>query len=121
MVWAWSHTIEAYLNLKTNIAGLPPDQLQCIWAEILTSKFCQKKQQIENRLLYPGKDMPVSCDEFDENFYNEALEVSTQKAASQLVEEIFSFAQNQALCSEGGYQDYVCPYGCHTLPFNLLN
>jgi hypothetical protein len=34
--------------------------------------------------------------------------------------EVWEKVKALAVCDNGGFEAWVCPYGCHTLPFDLM-
>lgn len=100
MAWEWSHTNEAYDNARKNLAELPTETLAEIAAEI------DERDGLDVGLLGTLKD--------------HALERLGREGREGVVEEIWDFAENQSTCDNGGHNAWVCPHGCHTVPFSAL-
>ena len=105
MTWNWNHTPEAYDNVYYNISQLPLETLQVIAAEIRTFKQISKAI----RKYY---------DNWDTDIYNIKLREVSNLSADILVDYIYEFASEQAECTNGGHEAYVCPYNCHLVSFS---
>jgi hypothetical protein len=110
MAWSWSHTSEAYENAMKNISELETSELCIIFAEWRAS---QGKRGIID---------PVSP-AFSERKYKRALAYAEKLASNPLgnealAEVIWEQASEFATCDNGGFNAWVCPYGCHTVPFS---
>jgi|SRR5215469_12287760 len=104
MAWSWSHTPEAYYNAFLNTCELPEAELREAWAEW---KAC------------PPSDDGFRYDEdFDPELYKLALVEAASIDAESLAESIFGYAEEQATCDNGGWNAWICPSGCHTVPFS---
>jgi hypothetical protein len=97
MVWSWSHTNEAYTNAYDNLHNQSAEFLQVCFAEWYANKkdgsFSHRKHDIA---LKRAKTLPLDI----------------------LAEAIWERAREQALCDNGGFNAWVCPHGCHTVPFD---
>lgn len=106
MSWSWSHTDEAYSNAETNLRNLPHGDL----VEI-ASEWCAYGQ---------GQlDDPDAHEPFDEQTYHEAVRRFTDLESEDLTDLIWNSASDLATCDNGGFNAWVCPYGCHTVSFDL--
>jgi len=104
MAWSWSHTAEAYEAVRLNILDLPRDTLQIIWAEWRGSEY---------------EDW--SGWQFDNEAYEAALAEADNLPGDVLAEEIYERAYGNSTCDNGGWNAWVCPFGCHTVPFDRDN
>ncbi len=108
MAWEWSHSAEAYEAVRLNIGDLSRDDLREIYAEW--------------RADVPHDDEREYCydDYFDEEIYNKTLRETVENKIhdESLVGTIYDYAQDQAVCDNGGFEAWVCPYGCHTVSFD---
>ena len=96
MAWSWSHTAEAYATARENLEELPRDTLEEIcdeWALHDADEGHPADEEV---------DIPNLPDDV-------------------LVDYIWERAEEQALCDNGGWAAWVCPYGCHTVPFSRGN
>ena len=92
-------------NVYYNISQLPLETLQVIAAEIRTFKQISKAI----RKYY---------DNWDTDIYNIKLREVSNLSADILVDYIYEFASEQAECTNGGHEAYVCPYCCHLVSFS---
>jgi hypothetical protein len=100
MVWEWSHTQEAYDNVRANIQLQPKEWLWVVYAEWLTFEKCG--------------------DKFDEDFYDRELALATERDSESLAEEIWEKVDRLRSCENGGFEAWGCPYGCgcHLVSFD---
>lgn len=105
MIWNWSHTQKAYDNVYYNISQISLETLREIAAEIKTYQITKKVGRIE----------PTGY--WNETLYNKVLTSNafTKLNSEDLTNFIYKFAAEQAECTNGGYEVYVCPYGCHSV------
>jgi hypothetical protein len=121
MTWNWSHTQEAYDNVYYNISQLSLETLQIIAAEIHTYEMLIS---FENQIRKcTGEEEFVNEGNsslwFDKDLFARLL-ISKQSyyTLENLVDFIFKFASEQAECTNGGHEAFVCPYGCHLVSFS---
>lgn len=101
MAWEWSHTAEAYEIAQENLFHLDRVTLEVIYAE-----------------------WQARCgdNEFDPDFDSEAYEQGLKEAKGIATEDIVDYIWTQAealyTCDNGGWNAWVCPWGCHTVPFS---
>ncbi len=108
-MWSWSHTQDAYDNARENLSQLDEETLRIIWAEWRTFEECTQKYGEDSQ----GDARFVSSDEeFDEKVYVKFLEEDKKIPLDILVDEIWSRAEEQADCDNGGFNAYLCPYAC---------
>lgn len=107
MAWSWSHSSEGIQNAQDNLALLDREKLEIIFAEW---RAAQGKHGIINRIHA----------DFNEKRYNRALAYAKDLTLDQLQEFIWEKAEEQAICDNGGFEAWMCPYGCgcHTVPFS---
>ena len=55
----------------------------------------------------------------DTEKYEEALAQAKTLPKDVLVGEVWDYAENARRCDNGGWNAYMCPAGCHTVPFSL--
>jgi hypothetical protein len=124
MTWSWSHSQEAYDNVRANIRDMNPDDLKICLVNILTYKKVLFLENIERFL--DGEepiDYPTCPDHyFDETIYNEFLQservndlvkyhITSSEEFTDLSEIIFKFTSNELReCSNGGFNSYLDPY-----------
>lgn len=100
MAWSWSHTAEAYRDAEINLYGLPHDDLAIIAAEW---------QSWDGDTFNPQLNLDA---------YDGALSDAKQCSADSLAQNIWDKASELQTCDNGGFNAYVCPFGCHTVPFD---
>ncbi len=102
MAWSWSHTPEAYANARENLLDLSPELIREIWAEW---------QAWNGDSVVPQIDV----DTFDAE-HARAAELPVDALASDIWEK----ASELATCDNGGWQAWLCPFGCdaHKAPFD---
>jgi len=108
MAWSWSHTDEAYWNVRENIARLPLTTLHVIYAEWRASGHGSKRYE-------------SWCPQFNARKYWDALRYAAEHLDScALAEQIYAWAEEGSTCDNGGWDAWVCPHGCHTVPFSPI-
>lgn len=106
MVWSWSHTQEAYVNLSENIARRDREWLEEVYAEWKSNP----------KGHFHPEDF--GSEDFDDRRFDRAKSAAKYIATESLIERIWEWCERQARCENGGWQAWVCPYGCHTAPFS---
>lgn len=106
MAWEWSHTEEAYINAYNNLCQLSEDDLIVIWSEIKSS----------SRDEYFNYDLDL---DLYNDYYKLAKSLINFNKKPILINEIWTFASEELkTCDNGGFNAYLCPYGCHTVSFD---
>jgi hypothetical protein len=102
MTWSWSHTDEAYQNVRDNIADLSQDTLKIILAEWQEYVAGGRKER-----------------EFNLDRYEKYLSAMSGLFIGETAQEsIYQLAKQESNCENGGYEAWVCPYGCHRVSFD---
>lgn len=109
MAWEWSHTAEAYDAAHENLHDLPHMVLREIWAEWHAQRCALPEHA--GKAHKPSGDFCLTC-------YQHELIDSAQYMRDTLANAIWPWAQEQATCDNGGFNAWVCPYGCHTVSFS---
>ena len=101
MAWEWSHTQEAYDNFANNVRKLDRDTLQVLYAE------------------WHAFDENETAD-FNSEKYKEARNTASRLPTDILARFVIEKATEQALCDNGGFNAWACPYGCpsHLVSFD---
>lgn len=105
MAWSWSHTDTAYNAARENLHDLPLTDLHVIYAEWRASQFGTKHFD------------PV-CPGHDSRRYWDALRHAVDLPGDVLADIIWDWSSEYATCDNGGWNAWVCPHGCHTVPFD---
>lgn len=102
MAWSWSHSQEAYANAQANLEELPLETLRVIEAE------------------WRALMVPVETRTFSQSKYVRAIKAieGENLSAEDLAADIWVSASEQATCDNGGYNAWMCPFGCHTVSFD---
>ena len=103
MAWSWSHAPEAYEKGRENLGKKPLAWLKVCLAEIRARTPANEDDP----------DGSVHGFELDSEKYEFGISPSNRK--SELADEIWSFAEEQRTCANGGYSPWMCPWGCHTV------
>lgn len=103
MAWSWSHTPEAYDNAHDNLLDLPVDTLRVIYKEWRT------------HILSVGQDDAAWLATYENaSNFTEMSDMTNREIA----DAIWEWANEQRTCDNGGWNAWMCPYGCHTVPFD---
>jgi hypothetical protein len=103
MAWSWSHTTEAYDNAQENLSLLPREDLEVIYAEWRAAQ--SKSGRVDD------------SNYFNEKKYLRALKFAKTLPDDVLADFIWERASEHATCDNGGFNAWVCPSGCHSVPF----
>lgn len=105
MAWNWSHTEEAYIDARENLRKLPRDELLMIRREWIA--YVLDANDADNEGFSISK-------------YEEAVAKRTfeDQTTEELADYIWDRASDVQICDNGGWNAWVCPYGCHTVPFS---
>ncbi|GAA6622770.1 hypothetical protein [Scytonema sp. NUACC26] len=130
-IYEWSHSQEAYDNVRKQIRDMDVEQLRIIAAEIITYRLTLEKHNQLSILIGDECDEHPVCPTsyFDEQVYSEmlghddmSLVVNWHKTSTEefteLSEFIWNFTSEQRSCSNMS-DAHLCPYGCHTVPFSI--
>ena len=107
MAWEWSHTSEACTNAANNVERLPLQTLAIIAAE----------WQEYDRANSTGQ---TSAEVFGKRYRKDISRMMRDADSERLAAYINERAQLQATCTNGGWEAWVCPYGCecHLVSFD---
>lgn len=105
MAWEWSYSQEGLDNIRDNIMDMDIDRAIEALAE------CKAQG---------------SREDFEGGFDSDTFEVESKRLASELKrngayfadiikEELASQSAKIATCDNGGFQVWICPFGCHTV------
>ena len=108
MAWSWSHTVDAYENARTNLAGVGRKKLDIIYAEW---------QALDTKSVEDGEEVN---EHFSQEAYAIAIKAVRGLPVDVVIDYIWERAEAQATCDNGGFHAWVCPYGCHTVPFDAV-
>ena len=100
MAWSWSHTQDAYENACENVHNNDREWLEVAFAEWHACKS-------------PSED----SEKFNQRKYNTALRRAKRLPTDVLADYIWERMSEYATCTNGGFEAYACPYGCHLVSF----
>lgn len=117
MAWSWSHSPEAYesIEIQLNNKGVEANNgdteaiewLQTVWSEWIASNW--RKDRVTTDL--------------DLRKYERAIARAKRQGAElgydKLAADIWNWSSDLATCTNGGWEAWVCPFGCHLLPFSV--
>jgi hypothetical protein len=99
MAWEWSHTDEAYADAYENLHQQPLEWL----IEAHTEWLAREKNGSFSRRLYSA-----------------AKARSSKLAEETLADAIWEHASAQRTCDNGGFNAWMCPFGCHKVTFDCI-
>jgi hypothetical protein len=106
MSWEWSHTEAAYSNARAQTEALPRATL----LEVLREWAYQDREAAGRirRAFTPGGrpagfKLPAGL---------------RQLPREVLADLVWRRAEEHRTCTNGGHAAYLCPEGCHTVPFD---
>lgn len=101
MAWSWSHSNEAYAYAQQKVQELPLEILQIIYAEWIAHRPDEGPEH------------------FNQRAYKKALREAKKLPGDVLADFIWEKAEERATCTNGGWEAWVCPFGCgpHMVPF----
>jgi len=105
MTWEWSHTATGERNVEQNIRRIKDETLAIIYAEWSASSRSSNGYSFNPKQY----DRALGTARM---FINKGMKDLIQDT---VIEHVFNLRE----CSNGGHDAYVCPYGCHTVSFNL--
>lgn len=145
MAWSWSHANEGIQAARDNFFDLPPEELREIWTEWR----CMQHANLENKIKHAVEkwletDADPDCGasindivdtyghgyETDYNAYSEhmfqhfceewddTIARLGQSFVEHYCESMWEWIEELATC---GFDCWVCPTGCHTVPFDREN
>lgn len=117
MAWSWSHTNEAYaaveeqLNDKANAANNGDTEvaewLEIVWSEWIASDW--REDRVKTDLDLKKYERSVT----------RAKRQGTELGYEKLTADIWNWSSELATCTNGGWDAWVCPFGCHLIPFSV--
>jgi hypothetical protein len=104
MAWEWSHTEEAYENVRENIKNVGGDTKMVVYAEWQAWHVNHSDEELDDTSW---------CGDCYNNVIN-----NPENLPSDIDQVIYDKARNYTTCDEGGFMAWICPYGCHVVPFD---
>lgn len=97
MAWEWSHTDEAYRDAQENVQHLSKKTLLVILREWSYEDMEKSGKNPSFRLHKGVRKLPKDV----------------------LADAVWERMEELRACTNGGWEAYCCPDGCHTVPFEL--
>lgn len=107
MAWEWSHTAEAYEGARLQVERLPRQELLTILRE-----WAYHDREAAGRLRGPvisprsGRALGFRLPNGIRRLYRDTL-----------ADLVWERMEAHRTCSNGGWEAYCCPDGCHRVPF----
>ncbi len=103
MAWEWSHSHEAYAYAEERLHHLPRKLLKQIYAEWKA---------------HTSGEEDIGA--FNTEKYDQAMKETRKLHSDVLADFIWERASEQATCTNGGWEAWLCPFGCgcHMVPFS---
>jgi hypothetical protein len=101
MAWSWSHTADAYAAAEENVRNKDREWLEIVFAE-----------------WHACPDPVGDPEEFDEKKYDKALQRAARLPETDLAAYVWDRMSEYAICTNGGFEAYACPCGCHLVSFD---
>ena len=110
MAWSWSHTQEAYRDAEINASELSDSDAAMIFAEWKAKDSREDYAGGFNTVKYVRGMM-------------EAVNMIRNGFREGIDRYIWENASEFATCDNGGFNAWLCPYGCgpHCVPFDRKN
>ena len=107
MTWEWSHTNEEYNNAYENLSNMERNKLEEIYAEW----HAWNKDTVVPQ---------IDCDHFDRIMEGQKKVPIPEDILIDFIWEKASGWDTGRNCDNGGFNAYMCPFGCgcHTVPFD---
>lgn len=127
MAWSWSHTQEAYDNARVNAFNLSIEELATIYAEwkAYDKSVAEHDPVAAHHSIRVGPGVPkvdpysIEADtDFDRDYFGSVLRSALKLPPDVVFGEVWERANDQRTCDNGGFNAWLCPYGCHTVPFD---
>lgn len=101
MSWEWSHTPDAYENARAHVRALDRADVECILSEWFA---------------YDADGEDVALATFDRT--NKRAHADVERLGIDWGHDaIWERAEGLRTCDNGGHAAWLCPWGCHTVPF----
>lgn len=114
MAWTWSHTDEAYANARRQLDALTRAELLTIARE-----WAYHDRETAGRLRFPGGSQCWTDSSGKRHVRGFRLPNGWRRLSFQeLADRIWDRMEEYRTCTNGGWDAYCCPDGCHTVPFD---
>jgi len=113
MAWEWSHSQEAYQAVQNQLsrkaeAAENGDASEREWLLTICAEWDVKPH---DGLLFDKWNRKY------ERFKKANTRLASEQGWQALADKIWELASDRATCDNGGWNAWMCPDGCHTLPF----
>jgi hypothetical protein len=131
MAWEWSHTNEAYEQVRRELEKKSVKWLAIAWAEFKCKQIEDAMKELQNRLEnsfdedspdYDGDvglpsvlDTNPILDGRLEHFVSYATEQAREYGKEHIADWVWEFMSELRTCDNGGHALWACPHGCHKI------
>jgi len=115
MAWSWSHCSDAYEYAENKLRHLKKGELNTIFSEWKWHFYEKRVEELEARAFKEDRDVDLPYKW--EAVYNHWMKKCRKIPAEFLADQIWEWASEAATCDNGGWNAWMCPDGCHTVPF----
>lgn len=115
MAWTWSYTEEGYQNVHDNIHRMSREELIVCLAEFAAHEKCPEDWDDEEDGDW--QEYRMTHEPFDNTEFEAVKKRLTESClqVDTLANEVSRKATEFATCTNGGFEAWVCPSGCHTV------
>lgn len=146
MAWSWSHTNAGIQAARDNFFDLPPEELREIWTEWrcmqhanqcaklkhAVDKWCEEATNPIDDFTYLDNVVDTYADDYETDYdaysshmydhfckeWDNTVARLGQSFVEHYCESMCEWIEELATC---GFNCWVCPTGCHTVPFDREN
>lgn len=117
MAWSWSHSQEVYESIEIQLINKADaandgdtdaaEWLCVVWSEWVASNWREDRVTTDLDLRKYATAMA------------RAKRQGSELGYEKLANNIWNWTSELATCNNGGWDAWVCPFGCHLLPFSV--
>lgn len=107
MAWEWSHTDAGIANARANLFDKDMDWLVEVYAEWKCADLNADEDRRTTAFLDGTHEVIIE-------------EVTQWGYKDGIAAYIWSRAEEERTCDNGGFNAWMCPDGCHTVPFSRV-
>jgi len=115
MSWSWSYSQEGYQNIHDNIHRMSREDLIVCLAEFAAHE--KRPEDWDDEEDGDWEEYRMMHEPFDDAEFEKVKKRLTESCldAETFADEVSRKAAEYAVSDNGGFNAYVCPYGCHTV------
>jgi len=116
MAWEWSHASEAYSDAYAQVQRLPRADLLTILRE-----WAYEDREKSGRLRFPNGKQVWTDARGRSRVRGFRLPNGIRRLSQDVLADlVWQRAEEHRTCTNGGWNAYLCPDGCHTVPFEPI-